>query len=444
MLTAEAGRPLRIRSYWDVRFDPDAQCGEHEFSERLAALLQESVKLRMISDVPVGAFLSGGLDSSSVVATMAGLSPQPVKTFTIGFAEQSCDEALHAREVARTFGTDHHELILKPDVLGILDDLAWHLDEPLGDSSAIPTYMVSKLAAEHVKVVLSGDGGDELFAGYDKYRVEQNERRYRHVPRLCRALFGAIGGHMREGCRGRNFLRHIALDGSERYLHASSLFDRDAKRALFQAPVAELVLASEPWRDLAASLARDDSHWLSAVQHLDLKHYLPLDILAKVDRMSMAHSLEARVPLLDHKLVEFAATIPPHLLLQGQRTKHIFKRAMRGIVPEAIIERRKQGFALPLAHWFQGELNGFVHDLLLAPVSRARHIFDPAYIEKLLGLQRRGRAHDMQLWTMISFELWCRTFLDRPLADNGCARRRQPAPVSDASAAGFGYRHQPG
>jgi asparagine synthase (glutamine-hydrolysing) len=175
------------------------------------------------------------------------------------------------------------------------------------------------------------------------------------------------------------------------------------------------VLAAEPWREMAQSLARPDQHWLSALQYVDLKHYLPLDILTKVDRMSMAHSLEARVPLLDHRIVEFAATVPPEYLLQGESGKHLFKNAMRGILPDAIIDRRKQGFATPLSHWFQGELNGFVHDLLLSPSSRARNIFNPGYIEKLLRLQQRGRAHDLQLWTMISFELWCRTFLDKPV-----------------------------
>lgn len=444
MLIAEAGRPLRLQRYWDLRFAPNTTRTPAQCAEQLRELLREAVRLEMVSDVPVGAFLSGGLDSSSVVATMSALSRYPLKTFTIGFAEKSYDEAPYAREVAAAFGTEHHELILEPDVLGILDDLAWHLDEPLGDSSAIPTYMVSKLAAEHVKVVLSGDGGDELFAGYDKYRVEQRERRYDHIPRWCRSLFGRVGHYMQEGWKGRNFLRHLALDGTERYLHASNLFDREGKQALFQEGVVEQVLAHEPWRDMAASLARTDGHWLSAIQHLDLQHYLPLDILTKVDRMSMAHSLEARVPLLDYKLVEFAATIPPDFLLQGASGKLIFKDAMRGVLPASIIDRPKRGFALPLATWFQGELNGFVHDLLLSPTSRARNIFNAGYIERLLHLQRGGRALDLQLWTMISFELWCRTFLDRPPSGLTAGKRPAPLTLPAAPLSRFGFQHQPG
>lgn len=416
MLTIEPNQEPIISQYWDVRFEADNERDEDDFVAGLREHLEESVRLRMICDVPFGAFLSGGIDSSAVVATMAQQSAKPVKTFTIGFPEKGFNEIAHARAVAKAFGTEHHELMLEPDVISILGDLAWHLDEPFGDSSAIPTYMVSKLAAEHVKVVLSGDGGDELFAGYDKYRVEQRERRYRHIPRLVRSLLGSVGGRMAEGRKGRNFLRHIALDGAHRYLDAGTLFDRQAQHSLFLAPAAEQILAEEPWRDMVSCLGREDSHWLSAVQYLDIKNYLPLDILTKVDRMSMAHSLEARVPLLDHKLVEFAATIPPGLKLRNGSTKHIFKQAMRGVLPDQIIDRPKQGFAIPLSHWFRNDLNGFVRDLLLSPTSRARKIFNPDYIEKLMLLQGQGRSLELQLWTLISFELWCRTFLDRPVA----------------------------
>ena len=416
LLTIELNKAPTIREYWDVDFATESNIAEGPAIERLRELLQESVKLRMISDVPIGAFLSGGIDSSAIVGTMAGMSDRPVKTFTIGFPEKQFNEVEHARLMANHFGTEHHELILEPDVIGMISDLAWHLDEPFGDSSAIPTYMVSKLAAEHVKVVLSGDGGDELFAGYDKYRVERGERRYRHIPALIRSLFGAVGKHMAEGMKGRNFMRHLALNGSHRYLDAATLFDREEKQSLFSGAVVDRVMRADPWKELATCLGRVDTHWLSAIQYLDIKHYLPLDILTKVDRMSMANSLEARVPLLDHKLVEFTATIAPNLKLQGSTTKHVFKQAMRGILPDAIIDRPKQGFAVPLGRWFRGELNGFVHDLLLSPTSQARNIFNSGYIEKLLAMQARGRDLDLQLWTMISFELWCQTFLDKKVA----------------------------
>jgi asparagine synthase (glutamine-hydrolysing) len=415
-LVAEAGRPPQISRYWDTRFESDQETGEAEFVEGLRERLAESVRLRMACDVPFGAFLSGGIDSSAVVATMAGLSSGPVKTFTVGFEEKQFSELDHARAVANKFGTEHHELVLKPDVVSVLEDLSWHLDEPFGDASAIPTYMVSRLAAEHVKVVLSGDGGDELFGGYDRYGVERRERRYRYIPAMLRSLMGAVGGRMQEGMKGRNFLRHIALDGAERYVNAYTVFDREEQQSLFLAPAAEHILASDPWGGLSRELMKNQGHWLSGVQTLDLHNYLPLDILTKVDRMSMAHSLEARVPLLDHKLVEYAMTIPPELRLRKGTTKYIFKEAMRGILPDAIIDRAKQGFAVPLESWFRGQLDGFVNDLLLSDTSRARKVFNPAYVQKLLRLHNAGRPLNFEIWTMISFELWCRKFLDQPAA----------------------------
>ncbi len=413
-LVVESGGSPRISRYWSVGFESDETSSEADFVEGLRERLSESVRLRMACDVPFGAFLSGGIDSSAVVATMAGLGTEPVKTFSVGFEEKSFSELDHARVVAQKFGTEHHELVLKPDVVSVLDDLSWHLDEPFGDASAIPTYMVSRLAAEHVKVVLSGDGGDELFGGYDKYCVERRERRFRHIPTVIRSLMGAVGGRMNEGMKGRNFLRHIALDGAERYVNAGTLFDREEQESLFLAPAAERILSTDPWGGLSDELERYPGHWLSAVQSLDLHNYLPLDILTKVDRMSMAHSLEARVPLLDHKLVEYAVTIPPHLRLNNGSTKHIFKQAMRGILPDAIIDRPKQGFAVPLEIWFRGQLDGFVNDLLLSDTSRARNLLNPDYVKQVLRLHHAGRPLNFEIWTMLSFEMWCRKFLDQP------------------------------
>jgi asparagine synthase (glutamine-hydrolysing) len=421
---ASPGRALRIERYWESHFEPEYGRPEAYFVERLRDLIEESVRLHLVSDVPLGAFLSGGIDSSSIVATAARLSSAPVKTFSVGFREHAYDESAHARLVAKRFGTEHHELILEPDVLDIIEDLAWHLDEPFGDPSAIPTYMVSKLASQHVTVVLSGDGGDELFAGYDKYVVEARERRYRFVPAPIRTLLGTVGAAMPEGMRGRNFLRHIALAGVDRYLDASTFFRRDGQARLFQPDAWKRLADSDPWRAEAEHLGKVDGSWLSALQRLDLNSYLPLDILTKVDRMSMANSIEARVPLLDHKLVEFAQTIPPELNLRGRTTKYLFKRAMHGILPDAIIERRKHGFAVPLARWFRGQLGSFVRELLLSERSRQRGIFNPAYIEELLRRHENGRELDFHLWTLISFELWCRTFLDdRWKAGAGTSRR---------------------
>ncbi|MBI2358861.1 MAG: asparagine synthase (glutamine-hydrolyzing), partial [Deltaproteobacteria bacterium] len=290
ILIASPGRELRIERYWDVRFEPDYSHKEDYFVERLRELLEESVSLHMESDVPLGAFLSGGIDSSSVVATMARLSSKPVRTFSIGFTEGNYNELGYARLVAEKFGTEHYELVLQPDALAILDDLSWYLDEPFGDSSAIPTYMVSKLASECVTVVLSGDGGDELFGGYDRYVVEEKERRYGVLASPVRGLLGRIGNLMPEGVRGRNFLRHFSLAGAHRYLDVLTLFESDDKKRLFTPGVFELLMNHDPLRAEIEKLARVKTNWLSALQYLDLKSYLPLDILTKVDRMSMAHS----------------------------------------------------------------------------------------------------------------------------------------------------------
>ena len=428
-----AGRPLAIERYWDVSFAPNESATEAELVEQLRHLLTEAVTLHQVSDVPVGAFLSGGLDSSAIVAMMAAPAAGRLKTFSIGFAEAGFDELPHARAVAAQFGTDHHDLILRPDVVQIVEDLTWYLDEPFGDTSAIPTYMVSKLASEHVKVVLSGDGGDELFAGYDKYVVEGRERALDRLPRPVRRLAGAVGAMMPHGMRGRRFLRHLALDGSNRYLDASTLFHTDEMPRLFRREALEQVMQYNPWGSGLADLGHAGHDWLSAVQYRDLNHYLPLDILTKVDRMTMAHSLEARPPLLDHRLVEFAATIPARFRLHDGTTKYLFKQAMRGILPDSIIDRPKHGFAVPLSRWFRGGLAGFARDVLLSDTSRGRGILNVDYIERLLRLNAQGRDLDLQLWTALSFEMWCRRVLDVPARaaapQPSRATRRSPAMV---------------
>lgn len=404
---------LRVEPYWDVTFTPDRSRTEGEYADQLRSMLEESVRLHLESDVPLGAFLSGGIDSSSVVATMARLVPGRVKTFSIGFSVPEYDEIPYARLVAQRFGTEHHELVLQPDALGVLDDLIWYLDEPFGDPSAIPTYMVSQIAARHVTVALSGDGGDELFAGYDKYVVEARERRY-PLPGPVRSGLRLVARMLPDGMRGRNLARHFSLPAIERYLDAATVFGVEEQARLFCPEFFRLPGRPEPWQSAARVLAGANGGWLSALQDLDLRTYLPLDILTKVDRMSMAHSLEARVPLLDHKFVEFAATIPDEFKFQNGRTKHIFKRAMQGILPDAVLERPKQGFGVPLARWFRGELNTFLRELLLSDRLRQRGIFHMPAIERVLVQHERGRRRDDQLWTLLAFELWCRAFLDRP------------------------------
>lgn len=411
ILELESGQAPRVRQYWDMRFEPEYGRSEQYYIERLRELLDESVRLHMVSDVPLGAFLSGGIDSSAVVATMAGIKADPVKTFSMGFSEQSFDETRYARRVASQFNTDHHERVLNPDIGEIIEDFVWHLDEPFGDSSALPTYMVSKLASEQVKVVLSGDGGDELFGGYDKYMVESRERRYQHFATPVRPILRRIAAAMPEGAKGRNFLNHFSLSGADRYLDAVTNFRGEEQARLFTPEIAALIRDGDPWRKAAAMLQSEHGDWLARLQYFDMKNYLPLDILTKVDRMSMAHSIETRVPLLDHKLVEFAGGIPTELKVNGT-SKYIFKEALRGILPDSVIDRPKQGFGVPLGRWFRGSLGGFLREHLLSDRSRARNIFNMSYIENLISLHERGRPLDLQLWTLVSFELWCRRYID--------------------------------
>jgi asparagine synthase (glutamine-hydrolysing) len=408
---AREGRALRPERYWDVEFESESGASEGELIEQLRELLDESVALHQVSDVPVGAFLSGGIDSSAVVASMSRLAGQPVKTFSVGFPEAEFSELEAARQVASLYGTEHHELVIEPDVVPLVEDFAWFLDEPFGDTSAIATYMVSKLAAEHVKVVLTGDGGDEIFAGYDKYVVEDRERAYDLMPGSLRWAAGAVGAVMPEGMRGRRFLRHLALDGARRYLDAQSIVHPDELDRLFTPEAASRMAPFDPWREPIEHLVSAPD-WMSAVQYGDLQNYLPLDVLTKVDRMTMAHSIEARPPLLDHRLVEFAARIPPSLRYRDGTTKYLFKQALRGILPDAIIDRRKMGFAVPLARWFRGPLAGYARDVLLSANSRDRGVLNPAAVERRLQQHQRGRDLDLQLWTMLSFEMWCRRFLD--------------------------------
>jgi asparagine synthase (glutamine-hydrolysing) len=263
-------------------------------------------------------------------------------------------------------------------------------------------------------VVLSGDGGDELFGGYDRYAVEERERRLEPLFAPMRGPLAAIGRLAPAGMKGRGFLRHMSLSGFERYIDAVTLFRRDEQRELFHPEVLARQAGADPWREARARVSGGDGHWLSALQHFDIKAYLPLDILTKVDRMSMAHSIEARVPLLDHELIEFAATIPPELRLRGGVGKYVFKQALRGVLPAQTLDRPKRGFAVPLARWLRGPLSGFVRDLLLSEKARRRHVLNPDYVEKLLRRNRDGRELDLHLWTCISFELWARRFLDEP------------------------------
>jgi asparagine synthase (glutamine-hydrolysing) len=417
-LTYAKGR-IALAQYWDFEFTPDAGAKQRrveDYLEELRSLLDESVRIRLISDVPLGAFLSGGVDSSAVVGLMARNSDRPVKTFSIGFNEDSYDELKYARVAARHFATEHHEFVVTPDICQLVDELAWHCDEPFADPSALPTYVVSKLAREHVTVALSGDGGDELFAGYTRYLVERQRAPYERVPRVVReSLMRPLSRRLPHGAWGRNYLHNVSLDAVDRFLDSVSVFTRLTRGALytdaFRAQLEDDDAAGTRFRTLAARAGSSDP--LDVLLYLDSKTYLPGDILTKVDRMSMAVSLEARAPLLDHKLIEFVARIPASLKLRGGETKHIFKRAISDFVPAEILHRQKQGFGVPIQQWINEQLRGQMRDTLTDSRARSRGYVDQAYVAQLLSEHERGRRdHAAPLWSLFMLELWHRIFID--------------------------------
>lgn len=408
---------VTVEKYWDFHYETVEVKSEEDYLDELRARLDDAVRARLVADVPLGAFLSGGIDSSAVVGLMSRAMNQPVKTFSIGFEEDTYNELKYARLAAKHFGTDHHEFIVTPDICDVVDELVWHFDEPFADSSAIPTYMVSKLAREHVTVVLSGDGGDELFAGYTRYQVDRKRRNFAHLPRLVREkMMRTVSANLPHGAWGRNYLRNVSLDPIDRYIDSISIFTELNKQSLFTADLKKKLrqepLGAAMFRDYASGINTGNS--VDPLLYLDSKTYLPGDILTKVDRMSMAVSLEARVPLLDHKLIEFVTRIPASLKMKGLETKHIFKRAMRGLVPNEILERPKQGFGVPIDEWINRQLRRRIHDTLTERRTLERGLFDPKYVNLLLEEHERGRRdHAPALWSLLMLELWHRTFVDR-------------------------------
>jgi asparagine synthase (glutamine-hydrolysing) len=424
-LTFKEGK-VTTRKYWDFQYGDDEKTGDEKINEpvrderyyveRLLELLNESIKLRLISDVPLGAFLSGGIDSSAVVAMMARQMGRPVKTFSIGFSESGFDELHYARIAARHFNSDHHEFVVTPDVCKIVEEVVWHHDEPFSDVSSIPTYIVSKMAREHVKVVLSGDGGDELFAGYERYVIDRTRERFARIPRFIRKnVMLRLSRALPRAAYGKNFLRNISLDAGERYVDSLSLLTQAAKRELLSSAFQNSLDGRDSSREFEQIMsASNSSEQIHRLLYLDSKTYLPGDILTKVDRMSMAHSIEAREPLLDHKLIEFVQTIPASLKLRGLETKHILKRALEGLVPDQIINRPKQGFGVPINKWLNNDLRDLLNDTLTDSRTRQRGYFNQATVDALLDEHRRGRRdHALQLWGLLTLELWHRTFIDR-------------------------------
>ena len=411
MLVSQGGR-VEIQKYWDLPWPEEQNApSEEDCCEHLRELLTECIKMRLVSDVPLGALLSGGLDSSTVVGLMAGLVDRPVKTFSIGFAEKDFSELAYARQVAQYYGTDHHELIVEPQAVQMAESLIGYFDEPFGDPSAIPTYLVSKLARESVTVALSGDGGDELFAGYTRYPEARRQQVWDWIPKFVRTgVLQPLSRALPQGTYGKGYLRRTALpNGLARYLDGS-VFPYTIKEQLVSAEFQAQVGALNCTPELCRPISNGRGHTLlEQLLYFDTKSELPSDILTKVDRMSMAHSLEVRVPLLDHVFVEYVARLPMRFKLHGQTMKYIFKKAFGPQLPPGILHRPKMGFGIPLRHWFAGDLRGFVRDVLFDSRALQRGYFRPAFLETLMREHASGRRdHGYLLWSLMALEVWHR------------------------------------
>ena len=417
ILECEAGH-IRVSQFWEVpEFLENQSRSEAEWLELMEAELTAAVRMRLISDVPLGALLSGGVDSSVVVALMAKTSSSTVKTFSIAFDEQDFDESQYARVVSQQFETEHHELTMRPDFLQTLHALTSLLEEPFADASMLPTYHVSRLVRQHVKVALSGDGGDELFAGYDRYAINLRRNIFDLIPEAAGRLYrDRLYNRLPNDMWGRRFLYNISLPFCERYLDSVSFISaQDRDRALFSkqflAAVGQIESPSTVYQKLYESAPA--THLLGKLQSLDVRTYLTADILRKVDRMSMAASLETRAPLLDHIFFELVANIPARWKIRRGESKYILKKlAERVGVPREAIYRKKRGFAVPLVHWFRGVAKTELWDVLTDSRTLQRGYFDPAAVRALLREHEHVRDRSIQLWVMLVFELWHRNFLE--------------------------------
>ncbi|HYD32784.1 MAG TPA: XrtA/PEP-CTERM system amidotransferase [Azospirillaceae bacterium] len=415
---APGGDALEPRPYWDIAFAPRHDLGEEEAAAELIEKLRAAVDSHRVSEVPLGAFLSGGVDSSAMVALMAGMSADPVDACSIGFDRPDYDELEYARAVAGRFGARHHAERVDTGDFSLVDRLMGLYDEPFADSSALPTYRLCALARRHVTVALSGDGGDELLAGYRRYRLHVNEERVRrHLgPAIRRPLFGLLGAvypklaWAPQPLRAKRTLQGLASDTAEGYLNIVALL-RDDLRAALYTPAFRRELqgyhAVETFRRHLERAPTDDP--LAQVQYLDLKTYLPADILTKVDRASMAHSLEVRVPLLDHTFVEWAATLPAALKLRGTEGKALFKKALEPLLPADILYRPKVGFSVPIGEWFRGPLRDRLYRAVSAPALMDSGFLEERALRRLADEHVSGvRNHASALWAIVMFEAFLR------------------------------------
>jgi asparagine synthase (glutamine-hydrolysing) len=434
-LVWDGGR-VEIERYWDVSFAKSAEpLGEERYVEQFGELFRESVRLRLMADVPLGMFLSGGIDSSAIVSAMSEMVAEPIKTFSVAFAEREANELEYARTVSRAFGTDHHEIVVSPEqFFDSLPALVYQEDEPVAHPSSVPLYFVSELAARHVKVVLTGEGSDELLAGYDKYRktvynLALGRAYHKAVPEsLKRAISGAIermaGSSLARQKLSRTFL--CLPPGIENiYFDNFSVFSRTMQERLFTAETRERMRVRDPY---AASLnhigASDAEALLDQLLAADMKTYLH-ELLMKQDQMSMAASIESRVPFLDHKLVEFAARLPVGMKLRGMTTKYILRRAMRDRLPKEILTRKKMGFPVPIGAWLRGRFGHVVDEYVLSPRAQQRGVFDPDFVRQLVRRHAAGENHAERLWALVNFEIWQRRFIDGEAARSNARHEYQ-------------------
>ena len=413
---------IETKRYWQPDFSRKIKISEEEAIGETTKILREATELRMIAEVPLGAFLSGGVDSSVVVALMAEASRKPVKTFSIGFEEQDFSELKYAKRVAEAVGAEYHEFIVKPDALEVLPTLVEHYGEPYADSSAIPTYYVAKETRNHVTVALNGDGGDESFAGYERYAAMRIAEIYHRFPKVLRKalietpvnLFPTSEIKKSRVRDAKRFLQAASLPKNERYFRWMSVFNQEARREIYTKDFAEQISNQNPssvldkWLDKATGAGVLDATLLT-----DQMTYLPNDLLVKVDIATMANSLEARSPFLDHKVIEFAASLPENLKMRRFETKSLLKKAAARLVPREVIYRRKMGFGVPIGNWFRGEMKNFVREVLLSEKSLTRGIVKPEIVRKYVDEHTEARRdYTFQIWTLLMLELWFQKFID--------------------------------
>jgi asparagine synthase (glutamine-hydrolysing) len=416
-------RERTVGSYWSLDYLPKLDLDEEDAADALEEVLTEAVRLRMVADVPLGALLSGGVDSSVVVALMSRISPRPVKTFSIGFDEKGFNELPYARMVAQRYGTDHNELIVRADAQEVIPTLVRHYGEPYADSSAIPSYYVARLTRQHVTVALNGDGGDESFAGYDRYWAAGLADRYQKLPAALRrrvieplaALVpDSLPGKSRLG-RGTRFLRAASEPPGPRYLQWVTFFSPEQKRQLYT-PGFRASLAGHEGKawllDLLDELRRGGARGLDAILAADVRSYLPYDLLVKMDIATMANSLEARSPFLDHKVMEFAARLPSRYKIRGSTRKYLLKKLARKLLPAECLDRPKMGFGVPVGSWMRGPLRPLLEDVLLSSTHAGRGLFEPEAVRGMVRAHVDGaKDNTYRLWSLFWLELWMREFL---------------------------------